>query len=48
MRWIKERYSGLRIGLPKIVAGLAGGDWDRISRIVDEELDGEDVTLVEL
>lgn len=48
MRWIKERYSGLRIGLPKIGAGLAGGDWDRISRIVDEELDGEDVTLVEL
>lgn len=48
MRWIKERCSGLRIGLPKIGAGLAGGDWERISRIIDEELGGEDVTLVEL
>jgi O-acetyl-ADP-ribose deacetylase (regulator of RNase III) len=48
MRWIKERFSGLRIGLPKIGAGLAGGDWGEISRIIDEELAEEDVTLVEL
>ena len=48
MRWIKKRYSGRGIGLPKIGAGLAGGDWNRISRIIDEELDGEAVTLVEL
>ena len=48
MHWVKERYSGRRIGLPKIGAGLAGGDWNRISRIIDEELEGEDVTLVEL
>lgn len=47
MRWIKERYPGKRIGLPKIGAGLAGGDWKEIASIIEEELAGEDVTLVE-
>ena len=27
-------------------AGLAGGDWDTISSIINEELEGEDHTLV--
>jgi len=43
---IKQQFSGKRIGYPKIGAGLAGGDWERISRIIDEELAGEDHTLV--
>lgn len=47
MRWIRERHSGKRIGLPMIGAGLAGGDWERISGIIDEELAGEEVTVVE-
>ena len=47
MKWIKENFEGKRIGLPKIGVGLAGGDWKRISQIIDEELVGEDVTLVE-
>lgn len=47
-RWIKEQHSGKRIGLPKIGAGLAGGDWARIAGIIEEELTCEDVTLVEL
>lgn len=47
MKWIKENFEGKSIGLPKIGAGLAGGDWERISRIIDEELSEEDVTLVE-
>jgi O-acetyl-ADP-ribose deacetylase (regulator of RNase III) len=47
MKWIKLSYAGKRIGLPKIGAGLAGGDWKRISAIVDEELEGENVTVVE-
>lgn len=46
-RWIKQQHSTKRIGLPKIGAGLAGGDWSRISAIIEEELAGEDVTLVE-
>jgi O-acetyl-ADP-ribose deacetylase (regulator of RNase III) len=46
IKWIKENFEGKRIGLPKIGAGLAGGDWERISQIIDEEMAGEDVTLV--
>lgn len=44
---IRKDFSGLRIAYPKIGAGLAGGDWDKISRIIDKELEGEDHTLVE-
>ena len=43
---IKRDFSGKRIGYPLIGAGLAGGDWDIIEKIIDEELDGEDHTLV--
>ncbi len=43
---VKERFSGRRIGYPLIGAGLAGGDWSTISAIIDEELAGEDHTLV--
>lgn len=46
MAWIKANYSGLRIGLPLIGAGLAGGDWERIKGIITEELVGEDVTII--
>ena len=44
---IKREFSGLRIGYPAIGAGLAGGDWKIISKIIDEELEGEDHTFVE-
>ena len=37
----------VRIGYPKIGAGLAGGDWDVISKIIDQELKELDHTLVE-
>lgn len=43
---IKQDYSGKRIGYPKIGAGLAGGDWRRIAKIIDQELAGEDHSLV--
>jgi len=43
---IKKRFSGKRFGYPKIGAGLAGGDWERLAVIIDEELAGEDHTLV--
>jgi O-acetyl-ADP-ribose deacetylase (regulator of RNase III) len=48
MKWIKNAYSGKRIGLPKIGAGLAKGDWKTIEKIIEEELKGEDVTIVNL
>ena len=37
-------FSGT-IGLPKLGAGLAGGDWSVIEKMLDEELDGFDVTV---
>lgn len=36
-----------RIGIPKIGAGLAGGDWNIISKIIEEETVNLDVTVVE-
>lgn len=48
MKWIKQNYAGKKIGLPKIGAGLAGGDWQTIESIISEELAGEDVTIVSL
>ena len=44
---IKTDFSGKKIGFPKIGAGLAGGDWNIISNIIDNELKGEDYTCVE-
>lgn len=46
MKHIKSMYHGKRIGIPRIGAGLAGGDWEFISEIIAEELHEEDVTLV--
>ncbi len=47
MRDVKAKFGGKRIGYPKIGAGLARGDWATISKIIDEELAGEDHVLVE-
>ena len=44
---IKRQFSGKRIAYPKIGAGLARGDWTRLSKIIDEALAGEDHTVVE-
>jgi O-acetyl-ADP-ribose deacetylase (regulator of RNase III) len=46
-RLIKKNFSGKRIGYPAIGAGLAGGKWDVISKIIETELEGEDHTFVE-
>ena len=45
-RRIKEDFTGLKIGYPKIGAGLGGGNWDEIQSIIAEELEGEHHTLV--
>jgi O-acetyl-ADP-ribose deacetylase (regulator of RNase III) len=47
MRTVRLTFSGKRIGYPKIGAGLAGGDWEVICAIIEEELAGEDHTYVE-
>ena len=44
---IKELFSEKRIGYPAIGAGLAGGKWPIIKKIIDEELEGENHTFVE-
>lgn len=44
---IGRDFHGMRIGYPRIGAGLAGGNWDRIAAIIDRRLSGEDHTLVE-
>ncbi len=46
-RLVKNQFSGLRIGYPAIGAGLAGGDWQVISTIIEEELAGENHVFVE-
>ena len=46
MKLIKEKFSGKFIGMPKLGAGLAGGDWNIIEKIIQEELQGEYVVIV--
>ena len=46
MRKINHRFSGKHIGLPKIGAGLAGGDWNRIKKIIQTELKDMKVSVV--
>ncbi len=45
---LKRKFSGNRMGYPKIGSGLAKGDWKIISKIIDSALDGEAHSLVEL
>lgn len=47
MQSVKAKFTGKRIGYPKIGAGLAGGDWETIASIIEDELADEDHTLVE-
>lgn len=43
---IKKDYGDLKIGIPKIGAGIAGGDWEKIRSIIEEETKEMDITLV--
>jgi len=46
-RCVKREYAGKRIGYPAIGAGLAGGDWSVITKIIEEELAGEEHVFVQ-
>lgn len=46
LKLMKEKFSGKRFGMPKIGSGLAGGDWSIIEKIIEEEMMGEYVTIV--
>jgi O-acetyl-ADP-ribose deacetylase (regulator of RNase III) len=37
-----------KVGFPKIGAGLGGGDWDTIARIIEDTFEGYDVTIYTL
>lgn len=47
MSWMVASFSGKRFGLPRIGAGLAGGDWPRIEAILTDVFQSEDLTVVE-
>jgi len=46
MAVIKKEFSGKRMAFPLIGAGLAGGDWNILKKIISEELFNEDVTII--
>jgi O-acetyl-ADP-ribose deacetylase (regulator of RNase III) len=46
MKKMNYRFKGKHIGLPKIGAGLAGGDWDRIKKIIQTELKDMQVSVI--
>lgn len=46
MRKINLMFKGKHIGLPKIGAGLAGGDWKKIQKIIQKELKDCKITVV--
>ncbi len=48
MKKINHVFKGKKVGLPRIGAGLAGGDWNIIQAIIQEELRNCDTTVVRL
>ncbi len=46
LRWVALTYSGKRIGLPRIGAGLGGGDWLIIESLIEDIFRDEDVCIV--
>lgn len=43
---VKQEYSGMKMAMPLLGCGLAGGDWNVVSQLVENTLAGEDLTLV--
>lgn len=46
LRKINKIFKGLKVGLPQIGAGLAGGDWNVIKQIIETELKDCETTVV--
>lgn len=46
LKKINHVFSGLKIGLPKIGCGLAGGEWKMVKNMIKKELKDCDVTIV--
>lgn len=45
LRKINHQFKGMKIGLPKIGCGLAGGDWLIVSKMIEVELKDMFVTI---
>lgn len=45
MEEIKEDFKGYTKCMPKIGAGLAGGDWNKIERIINEVIGSEEIVV---
>lgn len=45
-RLVKKDFGYKRIGIPKIGCGLAGGNWNIIESIIDNEMIDSDITCV--
>jgi len=56
LRWVREAFYNVKlrfanfnkpkIGIPKIGAGIAGGDWNKIAAVIEEVTAGADITVV--
>lgn len=46
MKKINHNFKGLRVGLPQIGCGLAGGKWELVKEIIQRELKNCEVTVV--
>lgn len=48
IRWILNKYSGMKVGMPRIGTGLGGGDWEKIEKTIKDADTNENVTVVTL
>lgn len=48
LRCVRREWAGCRMGMPWIGCGIGGASRSAVYAIVDDELGGEDVTIVEL
>lgn len=46
LRKINHTFKGMHIAVPQIGCGLAGGDWNIVKKIIQQELKDCDVTVV--
>lgn len=44
---VRARADGAHVSMPRIGCGLAGGDWEVVLGIIEEELEGLEVTVYE-
>lgn len=47
-KYINDTFSGDSVAIPKIGAGLANGDWNIISKIIEEECRDVNIVVYEL